>query len=162
MAEKSIFREFIAILRKEWKEEHSSIRPLTEARGNLPKASTFYAGVTEQSNLHVHLNFQHNSKSWWVGRFTINVVLSADEHNPMMGHSGEESGPPFGIGSYRIGHLIGTKDKWWHLKQDDDPIITEAWRPSSYQNVEVILSEAADNVTKDVLSALKLVGVPVE
>jgi hypothetical protein len=152
VTEKSIFREFIATLRRSWKKGYPSFRPLTESRGGLPKASSFYAGTSRRSNKYVYLNFQHNSKSWWVGRFTINVVLSSDEYNPMLG----------GEGSNRIGHLIGIKDKWWHLKQDDDPIITEAWRPSTYDNRDMILSEAVEDVTHDVLCAMKLLDVPVE
>lgn len=161
MAEKSIFREFIATLRKRWKNEHPSICPLTEACGRLPKASTFYAGVSRFSRQHVYLYFQHSSKAWNVGRFTINVVLSLDEQNPEMGLP-DEPASHFGDGSHRIGHLIGTQDKWWHLKENGDPIISEAWRPSSYEKVDIILSEAVEDVTKDVLSALRLLDVPVE
>ena len=162
MAGKSMFHEFIATLRKRWKKEHLSIRPLTEARGRLPKASTFYAGVSRFSRQHVYLCFQHSNKAWQVGRFTINFVLSMDEQNPQWGIPKCEPASHFGDGSHRIGHLIGTKDKWWHLKQDDAPIITEAWRPSSYEKVDVILSEAVEDVTKDVLSALRLLDVPIE
>jgi hypothetical protein len=162
MAEKSIFREFISTLRKKWKNEQASIRPLMEARGRLPKASTFYAGVSRFSGQHVYLYFQHSNKAWEVGRFTVNFVLSMDEQNPQWGIPKHEPASHFGDGSHRIGHLNGTKDKWWHLKQDDDPIITEAWRPSSYEKTDVILSEAVGDVTKDVLSALRLLDVPIE
>ncbi|MGC9943719.1 MAG: hypothetical protein ABSE48_17980 [Verrucomicrobiota bacterium] len=67
-----------------------------------------------------------------------------------------------GEGSHRIGHLLGPKDKWWHLKQDDDSILTQAWRPSSYENTDVVISEAVGNVTSDVLAAMKLLDVPVK
>src|ERR1700739_4665476 len=128
MAEKSIFREFITTLRKQWKKERASIRPLAEPRGKLPKASTFYAGVNRFSGQHVYLYFQHSCKSWEVGRFTINVVLSMDEQNPEMSRP-DRPASHFGDSYHRIGHLVGTKDKWWHLRQDDDPIITEAHSP---------------------------------
>lgn len=82
MTEKSIFREFIAALRRDWKKKVPLIRPLNEGRGNLPKASTFYAGCIKRSGQHVYLYFQHSSKAWQVGRFTINIVLSANENNP--------------------------------------------------------------------------------
>ena len=162
MEKKSLFREFIASLRKRWKAEHPSIRPLAEARGRLPKASTFYAGVINGSDKHVYLNFQHSSKSWEVGRFTINIVLSSDELNPDLYFQGEWTGSDFKDGSYRIGHLIGEKDKWWHLKQDDDSVLTEAWRPTSYEKSASVISEAIDNVTSDVLRTLTLLKMPFE
>jgi hypothetical protein len=161
MTEKSIFREFMASLRKRWEKEHPSLRPLTEKRGHLAKAGTFYAGVIPDSGAHVFVNFDHSTKSWEVGRFTINIVLASDEHNPMM-YPFAQSGPRQGEGYYRIGFLVGKKDKWWHLKQDDDPILTQAWRPSSYENVDVVIAEAIDDVTRDVLSALRSLNVPVE
>ena len=159
MLGKSIYRDFIANLRKGWKKDLPSLRPLTEARKNLPKASTFYAGVMRDSGQHVY--FQHSDKSWQVGQFTINVVVASDELNPKM-YPANRSGSHFGEGYHRIGDFVGTKDKWWHLNQDDDPILTEAWRPSSYQNTDIVLSEAVDDVTRDVLSALRLLQVPVE
>jgi len=162
MEKKSLFREFIASLGKRWKAEHPSIRPLVEARGGLPKASTFYAGMINGSGKHVYLNFQHSSKSWEVGRFTINIVLSSDELNPDLYSQGEWTGSDFKDGSYRIGHLIGKKDKWWHLKPDDDPVLADAWRPTSYAKPESVIFEAVDNVTSDVLHTLKLLKVPFE
>jgi hypothetical protein len=157
MATKSIFREFIAILRRRWKKDAPYIRPLSESRGRLPKASTFYAGAIKRSGQHIYLYFQHSSMAWEVGQFTINVVLSADEYSPLM-DTGNRCGSSLSDGYYRIGGLIGTKDKWWHLKQDDDPIVTLAWRPSSYGDREVVLSEAVEDVTRDVLSVLSMLG----
>jgi hypothetical protein len=158
MAEKSIFREFIAALRKRWKEQVQFIQPLTEARGHLPKASTFYAGSIPRSSQHVFFYFQHSNKAWHVGRFTINVVLAADANNPRMA-SGTRTGSDFSDGYYRIGFLVGKKDKWWHLKADKVSILTEAWRPSSYDDSQVVLREAVSDVTQDVLLAMRLLGV---
>ena len=157
MAKKSIFREFIATLRKRWKKELPFIQPLTEARLGWPKASTFYAGIIKRSGQHVYLNFQHSDKAWQVGQFTINVTLAAEGHKPLQ-FLGAGRGPDFKDGFYRIGHFVGEKDKWWHLKQDDDPILTQPWRPSNYQNWELVLSEAVNDVTHDVLSTLRLLG----
>lgn len=159
MAEKSVFREFMAALKKHWKEEVPSIRQVSNTLGQLPKASTFYAGASRRSGQHVYLYFQHSSKAWQVGQFTINVVLATDASTPTMA-IGDRSGENFRDGYYRIGHLVGEKDKWWHLKADDDPILTQAWRPSSYDDVQLVLSEAVDDVTRNVLSTLELVGVP--
>jgi hypothetical protein len=161
MPNKSIFRAFITNLRKQWKNELPSIHPLTEARGNLPMASSFYAGLVRNSAMHVYLNFQHSNKSWEVGRFTINVVLTSDERNPGLGiRTG--SALDLAEGSHRIGHLVGSKDKWWHLKETDDSILIDNWHPSSYENVDLVLSEAAEDVTQNVLTTLRLLDVPME
>jgi hypothetical protein len=163
MANKSIFRAFIADLRKRWKKELPSIQPLTEARENLPKASSFYAGVIRDTGMHVLLNFQHSNKSWSVGEFTINVVLTMDEHHPKMYSVRSSHGIfCFEEGYRRIGFLVGSKDKWWCLKENDGRIRTENWHPSSYGNEDVVLSEAVEDVTRDVLTALRLLDVPVE
>jgi hypothetical protein len=45
MAGPSVFRAFLAALRERWATTHPFIRPLSERRGSMPKASTFYAGV---------------------------------------------------------------------------------------------------------------------
>ena len=158
MAEKSVFREFIAALKKRWKEEVPFIRPVSETLGQLPKASTFYAGTSSRSGQHVYLYFQHSSKPWQVGQFTINVVLATHASNPVMA-IGDRSVEKLQDAYRRIGHLIGTKDKWWHLKADNDPVLAQAWRPSSYDNLDAVLSEAVDDVTRDVLSAMQLLGV---
>lgn len=138
-------------------------QPLNELRGNLAKASTFYAGKIEESGLHVFLNFQHSDKSWEVGRFTINIVLSADEQNLRM-ISGDRSGSNYGQGWHRVGHLVGSeKDKWWHLKREEDPAddfdMVVAWRPSSYDDPAVVIAEAVEDVTRDVFLALKKMNV---
>ncbi len=156
MAQRSIFRDFIATLRKRWKQEMPSVRLISETLGQLPKASTFYAGARAGLGQHVYFYFQHSSKAWQVGQFTINVVLASDPANPRMALADRSD---FRDGYYRIGFLVGEKDKWWHLKADDDPIITQAWRPSQYGNLEAVLSEAVDDVTQDVLFVTKLLGI---
>src|SRR5690349_9296701 len=95
MARQSVYREFMAVLRKRWKTEHPFICPLTKARGLMPKASTFYAGIAKPSGMHVFLYFQHSSKSWKVGQFTVNVVLAADELNPKSWGHAERTGDKF-------------------------------------------------------------------
>lgn len=158
MAQKSLFRGFMAAVSKRWKKEMPSVQPLDDSLNQLPKASTFYAGPMKRSGQHVFLYFQHSPKAWQVGRFTINVVLSADKQNPQMA-IGKRSGADFADGYYRIGFLVGKKDKWWHLNQDDPPIISAAWRPLSYDDPETVLSEAVADVTRDVLSIMRLLDV---
>jgi hypothetical protein len=158
MAEKSIFQAFIIALKKRWKVEHPSLRPLIEARGMLPKTSTFYAGVVRPTGLHVYLYFQPSSKSWEVGRFTINVVLAADKYNPQIVPAAK-TGPSLGEGYQRIGLLVGKKDKWYHLKSYSGPGSSDAWVPSSYADEGVVIAEAVEAVTRDVLTALSVLDV---
>jgi hypothetical protein len=162
MAKRSLFRDFITALRSQWHTAYPFIRPLQEARGGMAKASTFYAGVAQPPGLHVFLNFQHSSKPWQVGQFTISIVLAKDPRNPRSWGFAEEGedGRRFGEGPHRIGLLRGKKDKWWHLKDDDPPIVTRAWRPSSYADPDVVVREAVEDVSRDVLAALRLLGVP--
>jgi hypothetical protein len=111
--------------------------------------------------MHVFVNFQHSSKSWEVGRFTINIILSKREDAPegCGGPCAPNDGVSFTEGSYRINGVLGRRyDKWWHLKADDAPIISEAWRPTSYDD-ETVLIEAAADVTRDVCEVLAKFGV---
>ena len=162
MAKASVFRDFMAVLRKKWRAELPFIRPIDKPLEALPKASTFIAGVAQPSRLLVFLNFQHSNKAWEVGQFTINVVLARTEQSAR-GWGMDEvpaAGRPFGEGTYRIGWIVGTADKWWHLKKDRPSGFTLAWRPTSYDDRDTVLREAAEDVTRDVLTVLRRVGVP--
>jgi hypothetical protein len=161
MAKPSAFRDFIAVLRKHWRTDCPFILQPEAGCGSLPKASTFYAGIARPDQMHVYLYFQHSSKSWEVGQFTINVVFSKDEKPPSLSHLcwTFEDCKTLGEGYVRIGRLVGSRDKWWHLKHDKSSVITEAWRPSSYASQDIVLQEAAEDVTRDVLSALRKLGV---
>lgn len=57
-------------------------------------------------------------------------------------------GQPLGEGSYRIGNLLGGKDKWWCLNRTY-PIGIEAWKPTSYDDSGTVLAQAVANVTDD-------------
>jgi hypothetical protein len=162
MAKKSIYRDFIAALRKHWRAEFPFIRQCDEGCGSMPKASTFYAGITRPSGMHVFLYFQHNSKSWKVGQFTINVILSKDKRSPRHWGPSERADDGSGLweGPRRIGHLVGSKDKWWHLKDDAPATATQQWRPTSYSDTEVVLREAVEDVGQDVMMVLRNLGVP--
>jgi hypothetical protein len=163
MAKRSVFRDFIVALRKHWREELPQVRPVDNALGPaMPKASTFYAGLSPRLGMHVFVSFQHSPMAWKVGQFTINVIFSRREGAPegWGGPFAPDDGTSFTEGSYRIGSVLGRhKDKWWHLKQDHPPIITEAWRPTSYDEYETVLNEVTADVTRDVREALVKVGV---
>ncbi len=163
MAKRSAFRDFIAALRKRWREEFPQVRLINEALGpGMPKASTFYTGFSPRLGMHVFVNFQHSCNAWQVGQFTINMILSKRDGAPegWGGPFAPDDGLSFTEGIYRISAVLGRhRDKWWHLKQDDPPIITEAWRPTSYDEYETVLSEAAAEVTHDVREALAKLGV---
>lgn len=111
----------------------------------MPKASTLYAGFSARHDLYVFINFQHSSKAWEVGRFTINLILSKHEREPETwgGPFAPEDGKSFAEGSYRISGVLGQHpEKWWHLKKDRRPIITQAWRPTSYDDNAVVLNDS--------------------
>jgi Domain of unknown function (DUF4304) len=162
MSKPSVFRDFIAALKKEWRSDFPAIRQIKEPLGPLmPKASTFYAGVARRTGWHIFLNFQHSSKAWQAGQFTVNVVFSRQEGAPE--HPGTNFLKPgsasFEDGAYRIGPLLGRKDKWWHLKDDDALEVTEAWRPSSYDQYGNVISEAIKDVSRDEQAVLRKLGV---
>jgi len=162
MANASIFRDFITALRERWRSELPEVRPVADAFGPaMPKASTFYAGFSRQLGMHLFLAFQHSSKSWEVGSFTVNVVLSKREGAPKSdgGPFPPYDGAALTEGSYRIGHLLGRDDKWWLLTADSGPVGRVQWRAKSYCNRDAVLRTAADDVTRDVRAALAKLGV---
>jgi hypothetical protein len=163
MRKRSVFRDFINSLRKHWATELPALRPIKDALGpTMPKASTFYAGVAHPLEMHVFVNFQHSCKAWQVGQFTINFILSKSEGPPEFwgGPWVPDDGVSFTEGSYRISNMLSRhRDKWWHLKDDDPPIITEAWRPTSYDDYEAVLAQAAADVTNDVRHVLVKLGM---
>jgi hypothetical protein len=162
MAKRSLFRDFMTALRAQWRAEWPGVRPIAEPMGpQMPKSSTFYAGMAPALGLHVFVNFQHSCMAWEVGHFTVNVILSRREGEPETwgGPFPPDDGLSFTEGSYRIGLLVGAKDKWWHLKAAPLPVINEAWQPVSYADPQAALREAVDNVSRDVREALGKLGV---
>ena len=160
MAERSAFRDFIRELKKDWRVTFPSVRPLEERLSpSMPKASTFYAGIARPLGMHIFLNFQHSSKPWEVGEFTINVIPSKRKGPPEgFGWLRAPKGAELYEGSHRIGRLVGGTDKWWHLKRYRRPIGTEVWRPSSYDDYDAVLREAVADVTHDVGAVLRRLG----
>jgi len=172
MAKRSVFHDFIAVLRTDWQTTFTWVRPLEASFAPLmPKASTFYAGLARRADTHVFLNFQHSSKAWQVGQFTINVIISRRMGPPLAWATRFASDlESLDEGSYRIGHVNGGRDKWWRLKNDDLPsffgpedgmptVVFEGWRPGSYADSEAVLVEAVADVNRDVASALGKIGV---
>lgn len=165
MAKSSLYREFIATLRVHWREAMPGIHAVVVSPGpSMPKASTFYAGMTQESGMYVFINFQHSTKAWEVGQFTVNFILSrhADAPPRTGPHFAPRSGEPFTEGSYRIGWLVGDKDKWWHLRNDAPSLVTKPWRATKYDDPATVFAEAVADVTRDVRAALATLGVTVE
>jgi hypothetical protein len=162
MPRRSLFRDFLTVLRKRWRVEMPLVPPIDAPLGpSLPKASTYYAGMAPALGLHVFINFQHSPTAWEVGRFTVNLILSKTEGEPD-GYGGPFAPghwETFTAGSYRIGWLVGGMDKWWHLKDDKPTLVTEEWRPTSYDDPDSVFAEAVDDVTRDVRLALARIGV---
>lgn len=106
MANRSVFRDFIAALRQHWRSELSQVNGIADSSGpTMPKACTFYLGLARQLELHVFANFQHSNKSWEVGSFTLNIILAKDRVAPT--DCGLKFPPDDGVsfveGSYRVG-----------------------------------------------------------
>lgn len=178
-------------LKNRLRTECSTVRRIEETFDDLmPKASTFYAGVSESSGSHIFFNFQHSSKSWEVGQFTINVIVSSSEKPKRLRHEVmiPEDARSIREGTYRIGPLLGGKDKWWRLKKDNplyedeefDRLIREfdrkmkeilprdeeghvsshfeTWLPTNYDDDENVCNEAATNVIHDLRRVLQMLG----
>ena len=124
-------------------------------------ASTFYAGIAKASGFHIYLSFQHSSKAWEVGRFTLNVILANDAERPNSSGIADRAkdNSSFAEGPHRIGFIVGSRDKWWHLKDDGTPIGSIAWRPSNYSDFDVVVREAVEDVSRDVVVALGVLNV---
>jgi len=165
ISKRSAFRAFIAALKKQWRLTFPFVHRLTEPTGGLPMASTFYAGAAKPSGWHVFLWFQHSDKPWRVGQFTINVILSADQCSPLRGRDPPTEGlaAQSGEGSYRIGHVLIGKDKWWYLKDyPPDPLaprLKAEWRPTTYADFDRLIREAVADVSRDVEAVFRILGL---
>jgi hypothetical protein len=145
---KSVFREFVKRLRKDWKSRFPTVQPVAEAYAwAMPKASTFYIGLATQYGKHLFLNIQHYSKPWGVGDLTVNVIFSSclGEPKRWIGRDLE----PDPEGSHRLGILLYGKDKWWCLAPNQNTY-GMAWRPTSYDDPEHVLTSAVEDVSTDV------------
>jgi hypothetical protein len=168
MAKSSVFRRFITALKRHWRAELPHIVPLSEPRGSLAKSSSFDAGVIPATGQHVYFGFQTSWKE--AGYFTINLVVAdlAQQESTTLAGSW-----------HRISHFLGDTrprhDKWWHLcKVSDDSFLPEQrermremrlslrrgnWTAVSYDDENAVIAAAVADVTRDVVTALKAIGV---
>jgi hypothetical protein len=117
----------------------------------LPKASSFYLGVSPHFGKHVIVNFQHSPKAWEVGEFTINAHISS-EFAPTTRFSAWTGFETFEDGMYRLAHVTTGIDRWWCLREKDPEYLPrdnahgQYWEPSSYQSEDQVISEAIADV----------------
>jgi hypothetical protein len=156
VAKRSVFRDFVAALRRDWRTHLPGVMPVSRPLGtgggmSVPKASTFYAGVSRSLNMHVFVNFQSSPKAWEVGMFTVNVILSERDDAPVVWFTlPPDDGRTFGEGSYRIGPFVGVNDKWWHLERGTSSAGVASWRAADYSDPERVIAEAVADVTRDI------------
>lgn len=143
----------------------------------MPKSSTFYlrlGAVPEGVAPHLFLALQHSSKSWSVGHFTVNVIVSqsAETISKQAALPTKHAHFARGLeGRHRIGSLVHGKDKWWCLAPMPDWAVDAVkdiarggrssthqleWVPSTYDDDEIVFAEAADDLTVDVRRLLEL------
>jgi len=183
MAKPSIFQQFMRSLRAHWKTTLPSIKPLTERHGALAKASSFDAGDISTGQ-HVYITFQTSWKE--AGWFTINLII-ADEGADLSTKSAFqfnwEPGQRLIHGSHRIGHFLSgpqdkKHDKWWHLCEVEPREVGDGlddyfqdlrhrlregnWTAPSYENDAKVIELAIVDVTRDVETALKKIGIPLK
>jgi hypothetical protein len=123
----------------------------------MPKASTFYAGQETLVGRHVFVWIQASVKR--PGEFTVNIVLS-DTHNtpdpsiPLNRSAFNERE----VGFYRLGELVGGKDKWWSIAPEKG--FAWLWQViSASQKNKGAISNAIAVVTADVKVALSDLGL---
>lgn len=167
MAKPSTYRDFMKALKRHWRSVLPEVRPLTEARGSLAKASSFYAGFLPMARLHVYLEFQTHSNI--AGRFTINVILTHDEAAPRQWHASDEQRVlgRFIEGPNRIGLFLKARhgDKWWELCRDEKmegfrlehglARNEDYWYPQDWSDEVGVIRDAVDDVTRGVQLALQ-------
>jgi hypothetical protein len=155
------------------------VKPLAERRGALPKSSSFDAGVIPESGQRLYLAFQTSWKE--AGYFTVNLVV-VDRGRQMsiqtlLGSNARKAGERLDHGAHRIGDFLAHKrhDKWWHLldvqggASADDPEFRRNlrqrlhdgnWTAATYEDEAQVIEAAVADVTRDVRSALKAIGLP--
>lgn len=171
VAKRSIFRDFIAALRRHWRSVLPSVLPVRVALGysasgngmSVPKASTFFAGYSPDLATYVFIMFDHSTKPWEVGRFRTMVILSHRENAPVVWH--KPWYPDDGVlteGAYDVGLLIGRKiQSWWCLRKDGISFTEIEWKPASYDDPTQVIVEAVADVTRNVLAVLEQLKVQI-
>ena len=145
---KSIFQEFVKAVAKDWEHRFPWIQRVSVAyHPAMPKANTFYVGKANRFNRHVFLNFQHSSKAWSVGAFTVNVAISSQMGAPTKWMATSLEPDPDGF--HRLGSLVYDDDKWWRLRPGEG-YFPRVWRPVSYEDSKVVVDEAVKDLSHDV------------
>lgn len=156
-----IYHDFMKALKRHWKTTLPAVRPVTKACGSLPKSRSFYAGRTPNGTLHVYLHFQTHKNVG--GRFTIDVILTRDEHSPFHYHRPGEQHVLGDLidGPNRIGELLQTPygDKWWVLcrnelmtsfgSQDRFETNPNYWQPQDWDDATRTIQDAVADGVQD-------------
>ena len=150
---KSVFQTFISEFARHLKTAYPFAQRLDKSFDvNIPKASSFYFGVSPMYGKHVIITFQHAPKSWDVGQFSINVHISevfapaADNWNRW-----KDRYTTFGDGFYRLATAAGLPDLWWCLLPDAenrprDTSTGHLWEPDSYDDPAAVIQQAVREV----------------
>jgi len=170
MAKSSTKGGFLKALHKAWATALPSVRPVDGSNysGALPKSCTYYAGVAPPSGLHVYVYFQFFAKSWEVGQFQIAFVISKRLDDPekwVPCSSAPENPALLTEGCYYLIRKYTGKQgrgKVWHLVKNKASVITAPWFASSYDDQEVVFSEAIADVTQEVTQTLRRQGIAVD
>jgi hypothetical protein len=153
---KSLFRALVTRVRTDWTSRYPWVRPVGATYvPAMPKASTFYVGAANRFARHLFLHFQHNSKPWAVGDVTINAIFSSRFGAPERWLGVDLEPDP--EGSHRLGTIVHGNDKWWSLAPNDNRYGI-VWRPSSYDDMRQVLSEAVDDISADVAKLFVIIG----
>jgi hypothetical protein len=116
---------------------------------SIPKASSYYIGISPIYRKHVTISFQHSSKAWEIGELTINVNIGAEYGSVAADNFNRwrERFKTFGDGFYRLAAAAEVGDKWWCLcprnpsYSSRDNSRGNYWEPSSYDSEDVVLQE---------------------
>jgi hypothetical protein len=155
---KRVFPRFVNHLADMWRTTLPGVIRLEVPMGPLmPKASTFYAGTGNPFEVHVFLNLQQNSKSWNIGQFTLNVLLSEGFGPPKQRLSQTAEFQNGREGTYRAGSVLYAYDKWWCLLPADEDR-RRRWRPTIFDDEAVVFREVTADLTADAMKLFRLLG----
>lgn len=166
MASTSIYQQFLRAVRSRISRDYPYVKRFSEAIAEtIPKSSSFLFGRSPIYDKYVSLHFQHNARPWGAGQVTINVAIfrsfsKVGSLQHFRDYSSAEEG------TYRLGAECRGHDVWWCLKDRDrsfdgqmkgilkgfDPRVADQkffdgkWRPSSFDDPEVVVREALDDI----------------
>jgi hypothetical protein len=160
MAEKGMFVKFMSALKKHFKQKYPFVKQMDQSFDvSMPKSCTFYLGVSPIYQKHVILSFSHSTKPWRVGEVGVSVHISTDYAIAKNWNGRLEDFELFNDGLYTIpkvqtanSHIL--RIKYWCLKPTSTSRITDSvsddyteyWRPSSYDDDEIVINETIADV----------------